>query len=517
MQPSGYLVSGQQTENLKSVVLNDEHIKLGGRMVPFSGYSLPVQYPAGIIAEHKWTREHAGLFDVSHMGPSLLVLNDKSGDAQKDHEAIAALVEPLVTGDIRGLKPSQMRYTLLVNDQGGTLDDLMIERPESSGWGGALYIIVNAGTKEADWERIRAATAGRATLHRADDGGLLALQGPEAIAVAESLIPGIGALGFMTGGSFKWDGTDLIVTRSGYTGEDGFEILVDAKSAPKLWNALLTDARVKPIGLGARDSLRLEAGLPLYGHDLDETVSPTEAGLNFADQQAPSRGRRFPRRRPHSQRIRRRSEPHPRRPPGRRRSGPRRRRDPRCLRQVRRPDHLRRFLADPQPRHRLRLRSARAFGARHRTRRRGPRPPPEGDRHFASLCSPPLCPEGRPMTLRYTEDHEYIRLEGTTGTVGITNYAQDQLGDIVFVELPTVGQKLKKGDEAAVVESVKAASEIYSPASGTVTEVNAALTGDPGLINTAADSGGWIYKLKLDNPGEIDALMDDDAYAKHTA
>ncbi len=275
-------MSGQQTENLKSVVLNDEHVKLGGRMVPFSGYSLPVQYPAGIIAEHKWTREHAGLFDVSHMGPSLLVLNDKSGDAQKDHEAIAALIEPLVTGDIRGLKPSQMRYTLLVNDQGGTLDDLMIERPESSGWGGALYIIVNAGTKEADWERIRAATAGRATLHRADDGGLLALQGPEAIAVAESLIPGIGALGFMTGGSFKWDGTDLIVTRSGYTGEDGFEVLVDAKSAPKLWNALLSDPRVKPIGLGARDSLRLEAGLPLYGHDLDETVSPTEAGLNFA-------------------------------------------------------------------------------------------------------------------------------------------------------------------------------------------------------------------------------------------
>ena len=275
-------MSEQPAEALKTVVLNDEHVLLGGRMVPFSGYSLPLQYPTGIVAEHKWTREHAGLFDVSHMGPSLLTLTEKSGDPQNDHATIAALVEPLVTGDIRGLKPGQMRYTLLLNGEGGTLDDLMIERPESAGWGGALYIIVNAGTKEGDWERIRSATAGRAVLHRADDGGLLALQGPEAVAVAESLIPGIGALGFMTGGSFKWGDADLIVTRSGYTGEDGFEILVDAKAAPKLWNAFLADPRVKPIGLGARDSLRLEAGLPLYGHDLDETVSPTEAGLNFA-------------------------------------------------------------------------------------------------------------------------------------------------------------------------------------------------------------------------------------------
>jgi aminomethyltransferase len=275
-------VTDSSTEPLKTVPLNDEHIRLGGRMVPFSGYSLPVQYPTGIIAEHKWTREHAGLFDVSHMGPSLLMLVEKSGDPQRDHEAIAALVEPLVTADIAGLKPGQMRYTLLLNQEGGTLDDLMIERPESGGWGGALYVIVNAGTKEADWAHISAATAGKAKLLRADDGGLLALQGPEAAQVAEGLIPGISGMGFMTGGSFKWDGEDLIITRSGYTGEDGFEILVDAKAVARLWNAILGDPRVKPIGLGARDSLRLEAGLPLYGHDLDETVSPIEAGLGFA-------------------------------------------------------------------------------------------------------------------------------------------------------------------------------------------------------------------------------------------
>ena len=287
-------MSEQSSEPLKSVVLNDEHIKLGGRMVPFSGYSLPVQYPTGIIAEHKWTREHAGLFDVSHMGPSLLILKDKSGDPERDHATISALVEPLIVGDIRALKPGQMRYTLLLNDEGGTRDDLMIERPEGSAWAGALYIIVNAGTKDADWALIQAATEGRAALHRADDGGLIALQGPEAVAIADAIIPGVSRLGFMTGGSFDWRGTSLIITRSGYTGEDGLEILVEAGKAAALWNELLSDTRVKPIGLGARDSLRLEAGLPLYGHDLDDTVSPIEAGLNFAVSKRRREARDFP-------------------------------------------------------------------------------------------------------------------------------------------------------------------------------------------------------------------------------
>ena len=275
-------MSDAQTDPLKTVVLNDEHVRLGGRMVPFSGYSLPVQYPSGIIAEHKWTREHAGLFDVSHMGPSFLLLNEKSGDAERDHETIASIIEPLISGDIRGLKPGQIRYTLLLNEEGGTRDDLMIARPADPAWAGTLYVIVNAGTKGDDWGHIAAAAGGRATLTQADNCGLLALQGPEAVAVAEALIPGVADLGFMTYDSFHWAGTRLIISRSGYTGEDGVEILVEPEFAAQLWNALLADQRVKPIGLGARDSLRLEAGLPLYGHDLDDTVSPIEAGLNFA-------------------------------------------------------------------------------------------------------------------------------------------------------------------------------------------------------------------------------------------
>jgi glycine cleavage system T protein (aminomethyltransferase) len=280
------------TEQLKSVPLDDRHRALGGRMVPFAGYSLPVQYPTGIIAEHKWTRDHAGLFDVSHMGPSFLELRTPSGDAGADHVAVAALVEPLVSGDIASLKPGQIRYTLLLNQAGGTLDDLMIGR--SPRLAGTLYIVVNAATKEGDFAAIVGAAGDRAKFTRADDGALLALQGPEAVAVMADLLPEATALGFMTYGSFEWRGSRVMVSRSGYTGEDGFEMLVPADRAGELWDALLADDRVKPIGLGARDSLRLEAGLPLYGHDLDETVSPIEAGLNFAVSKRRREARDFP-------------------------------------------------------------------------------------------------------------------------------------------------------------------------------------------------------------------------------
>ncbi len=282
------------TETLKTVVLNDRHLALGGRMVPFSGYSLPVQYPSGIIAEHKWTREHAGLFDVSHMGPSFMGFEDSDDrHPEAEHARICAIVEPLICGDILGLKPGQIRYTLLLNEQGGTLDDLMIAR--SIRYPGTLYVVVNAGTKENDFALLgRAAEAGGGWLHRADDGVLLALQGPEAVEVLGDFMPAATTLGFMHYGSYEWNGVRLMISRSGYTGEDGFEILAPQGHGPALWDALLTDTRVKPIGLGARDSLRLEAGLPLYGHDLDETVSPVEAGLNFAISKRRREARDFP-------------------------------------------------------------------------------------------------------------------------------------------------------------------------------------------------------------------------------
>ncbi|WP_254600865.1 glycine cleavage system aminomethyltransferase GcvT [Caulobacter sp. S45] len=267
---------------MNRTALHAAHGLAGGKLAPFGGYDMPVQYPLGVLGEHRWTREHAGLFDVSHMGPSFLRLKGPTGDAHADHRAVAALVEPLVCGDIAGLKPGQNRYTLLLNPDGGIADDLMIGRPIEPEGQGSLYIVVNAGTKDADFARIAAAAGEHATLERADEGGLLALQGPEAAAVAVGLFPGVQDLGFMALKTFDYEGATAVVSRSGYTGEDGFEILVPQAAALKLWDALLADDRVRPIGLGARDSLRLEAGLPLYGHDLDDTVSPLEADLGFA-------------------------------------------------------------------------------------------------------------------------------------------------------------------------------------------------------------------------------------------
>jgi aminomethyltransferase len=232
------------------------------------------------------------LFDVSHMGPSFLELAAPSGDAAADHAYIAALVEPLVSGDIAGLKPGQIRYTLLLNGRGGTLDDLMIGR--SPRFAGTLYIVVNAATKEADFAAITQAAGDKAKFTRADDGALLALQGPEAAAAMADFLPAATALGFMTYGSFDWRGARIMISRSGYTGEDGFEMLIPADRADEAWDMLIADLRVRPVGLGARDSLRLEAGLPLYGHDLDETVSPIEAGLNFAVSKRRREARDFP-------------------------------------------------------------------------------------------------------------------------------------------------------------------------------------------------------------------------------
>jgi aminomethyltransferase len=270
------------TEALKTTPLTEAHVAAGARMVPFAGYSMPVQYADGVLKEHLWTREHAGAFDVSHMGPAFLALRQPSGDPEADHAAISALIEPLICGDIRGLKRGQLRYTLLLNEDGGILDDLMIGRPVWDERQGMLQVVVNAGTKEADFARIAAAAGDKAELRRADDRALIAVQGPEAAAVVKDIIPEAAELTFMTFRRVEWRGEGLSVSRSGYTGEDGYEILVPRALALDFWDKVTRDERVRPIGLGARDSLRLEAGLPLYGHDLDETVSPVEAGLTFA-------------------------------------------------------------------------------------------------------------------------------------------------------------------------------------------------------------------------------------------
>ncbi|WP_342359226.1 glycine cleavage system aminomethyltransferase GcvT [Terrarubrum flagellatum] len=272
---------------LLSTPLANRHRALGARMVPFAGYDMPVQYPTGIMTEHNWTRAHAGLFDVSHMGQAFLV------PADGKHETAAAALEALCPADILNLKPYQQRYSQLLNDEGGILDDFMATRAGSDRTG-SLYVVVNAGCKEADYAHLQAKLPSNVKLERADHYALVALQGPEANAVIAAHVPDIDSLAFMTYRIVTIGGVAVHISRSGYTGEDGFEISVRVDKVGDLWDLLLKDARVKPIGLGARDSLRLEAGLCLYGHDIDVTTSPVEGALVWSMQKRRREGGGFP-------------------------------------------------------------------------------------------------------------------------------------------------------------------------------------------------------------------------------
>ena len=251
---------------LKTTPLNAAHRALGARMVGFGGYDMPVQYE-GVLAEHRWTREHAGLFDVSHMGQCKITGAD----------AIAQF-ERFVPGDYAVLKEGRQKYSLLLDAQGGILDDLMAGKPDHDG----LFVVVNAGNKDADFTFLDSHLEGDAHLTILADRALIAIQGPEAAEVMAAHEPLLAEMGFMDCARLMLFGVDCYVSRSGYTGEDGYEISVPNADAERIWNTILGDARVKPIGLGARDSLRLEAGLPLHGHDIDATTSPVEAALTFA-------------------------------------------------------------------------------------------------------------------------------------------------------------------------------------------------------------------------------------------
>jgi aminomethyltransferase len=258
---------------LKRTPLHHLHVSLGGKMVPFAGYEMPVQYTAGVLKEHLHTRAAAGLFDVSHMGQIALV--PKSGPI----ETAAIALERLVPQDIIGIAPGRQRYAQFTDEAGGILDDLMV-----ANFGPHLVLVVNAACKAADEALLRAALSDVCEVRRLDDRALLALQGPKAVFVLAKLSPGIEAMRFMDSGPRVVAGFDCYVSRSGYTGEDGFEVSVPAAQAEQLARTLLADSDVLPIGLGARDSLRLEAGLCLYGHDIDTTTTPVEAALEWSVQ-----------------------------------------------------------------------------------------------------------------------------------------------------------------------------------------------------------------------------------------
>jgi aminomethyltransferase len=259
---------------LKRTPLHDLHVELGARMVPFAGYSMPVQYPPGVIKEHLHTREAAGLFDVSHMGQCFIV--------GPDWDTTGRAIEALAPADVLGLKPGQQRYSQLLNESGGILDDLMITRLAGAGHEGWAYVVVNAACKDSDYAHIAARLPQGVTLEVQETLALIALQGPGAAEAMAAIVPEVQAMGFMTYTATISDGVPLHISRSGYTGEDGFEISIPAKDVEAFCRRLLSDERVRPVGLGARDTLRLEAGLCLYGHDIDETTSPVEAGLMFS-------------------------------------------------------------------------------------------------------------------------------------------------------------------------------------------------------------------------------------------
>ncbi len=257
--------------DLISLPLDALHRELGGKMVPFAGYDMPVQYPAGVMKEHLHTRAHAGLFDVSHMGQVIL--------RAADFKTAALALEKLVPVNVAGLAENRQRYGFFTNDEGGILDDLMFANR-----GDHIFMVVNAACKDADIAHLRAGLPSDVTLEVIADRALLALQGPEAEAVLAALNPAVAEMKFMDVATVELAGAECWVSRSGYTGEDGYEISVPVAAAEALARALLADDRVMPIGLGARDSLRLEGGLCLYGHDIDTTTSPVEAGLNWAIQ-----------------------------------------------------------------------------------------------------------------------------------------------------------------------------------------------------------------------------------------
>ena len=266
-------MSADSTDALKVTPLHALHVELGAKMVPFAGYDMPVQYKDGVLAEHLQTREAAGLFDVSHMGQAWI--------EGPDFETVARALEALVPGDLLGLAPGAIRYTLLLNDKGGIRDDLMVTRPAEPARANALFIIVNAACKDADFAHIGANLPAGVALKPITDRALIALQGPKAVEVFARFAPDAAAMGFMTARAMDVAGIPCLVSRSGYTGEDGYEISVPERDAVALTTKLLAEPEVKPIGLGARDSLRLEAGLCLYGHDIDETTTPIEGALGW--------------------------------------------------------------------------------------------------------------------------------------------------------------------------------------------------------------------------------------------
>jgi glycine cleavage system H protein len=509
----GSLMLARDESPLKYTPLHALHVARGGKMVPFAGYDMPVQYAAGVLREHLHTRNAAGLFDVSHMGQ--LALRPKSGKVL----AAALALERLVPADIVAVAPGRQRYAQFTDASGGILDDLMV-----ANFGDHLFLVVNAACKVEDEAHLRANLSDVCVIDSLADRALIALQGPKAEAALTKFCADAAAMKFMDAGPRRVGGYDCFVSRSGYTGEDGFEISVPAEHAEALATALLENSDVLPIGLGARDSLRLEAGLCLYGTTSTPRRHRSKARWNGRSRKAAATVARaravFPARKRFFRSLR----------------TALRAAASACARKAARRCAKARSCLRMRHRASKSARSRQAALARASMRRWRwaicPLHSPPSARPSSLRCADNACrsrsqpcpsfpipinARGSSMTTLFTSDHEWLRIEGDVATIGVTDYAQSQLGDVVFVELPKVGRSLKKAEAAAVVESVKAASDVYAPISGEVLEVNDALAAEPALVNSDAAGKAWFFKLKIANKSELDGLMDEAAYAKHTA
>ena len=500
----------------KKTVLNETHREMGARMVPFGGWDMPVHYGSQ-LEEHHAVRRDAGMFDVCHM-----TVVDLRGPQ------VRALLRYLLANDVGKLKiAGKALYTCMLNHEGGVIDDLIVYFLTED-W---FRLVVNAATTETDLAWIsQQAEAFGVSVEARRDLGMIAIQGPQARTKAEALLPADLAAAAMALKPFSaaYAG-EWFVARTGYTGEDGFEVMLPEAETPALWRALAA-AGVRPCGLGARDTLRLEAGMNLCGADMDEAVSPLASGLTWTVALEPVERDFIGRSALEKQRA----------------AGSL----PQFIGLVLEGKgvlrgHQRVYDGDravgeitsggfsPTLERSVAMARVAAAGAAGQDALRTPRSgpyrtvigrPAARSRQMPSLAqsADPKKPRGVSMSndvpndLKYSKSHEWVRVDDAgIATVGITDHAQELLGDLVFVELPEVGAEISAGSECAVVESVKAASDVYSPLSGEVVEVNEALADAPETINQDAYEEGWIFRLRMADPDELDALMDADGYAEH--
>ena len=496
---------------MRRTSLYDAHVKAGARLVDFHGWEMPVQYRS-IVEEAKKVRAHAGLFDLGHMGRLVV-----TGPARE------ALVERVFSANLSKMKFGKAKYGFLLNEAGFPIDDVIVYRDRE-----AVHVVVNAGNRDVDDAWMRARLSERAfdahVENVSDLQAMIAIQGPDSEATIQPLVgadlSAVPYYGFTTA---KVCGVDSLLARTGYTGEDGFEVFPPRERGLEIWETFLAAGKpfdVEPIGLGARDALRLEAGMPLYGQEISLSISPLEAGLDFgvdlsktdtvgipalaASKAARTLAEAGLARRPHGARA-----PHRLRPL-RRRTTPRARRE-------------RHREPDARQEHRHRIRARRVRGRRPPVRGRHPRHPlPRRGGSLAllppgALTAPALGGfrmPARPQNARYTKSHEWVRIDGDTAVVGITDFAVEHLGDLVFVDLPAKGKKVKAGESLAEVESVKAVGEVYAPVSGEVVETNAALANDQTPLSKDPLGAGWLVKMKTSGAA-ADGLMDAAAYQKH--